>query len=398
MSPGCQDMYRIGLITKREQEVSVPSNTTQQAASISDDQIDQLRALPARYYVDQDILKREKERLFFKTWQYACHISELDEPGAYVAAEILGQNVFVVRDEDGSIRAFYNVCPHRGHKLVEGTGNKRVIVCPYHQWSYSLDGQLRYHRKTSSTQSPAASMICLHPVRVDTLLDFVFFNLDPGALPMSEFYPGLQQHVLDTCPDVTSYSLNTSASVIHPVEAASNWKLQVDNFLECYHCSIGHKSFSDMLDVCNQKQTLHENYTYVHIPSSGKADNLAYPLDPDYDVMDLHFWFLFPNLGLGQFSGPGNLSLFQWLPVGMDHAFRVSVSLEPLQPTDPGMMQRRELRAKWGREVLQPEDISFMESAIRACPSAVLNTAGIWSTPAARKFQKSWSGIFTSCT
>ena len=339
------------------------SNTSEQVVSINDAQLDQLRALPAHYYIDEAVLALEKEQLFFKTWQYGCHISELDQPGAYVATEILGQNVFLVRGEEGDIKAFYNVCPHRGHKLVEGTGHKRVVVCPYHQWSYSLDGKLRHNRKTETTQSPSASLICLHSVRVDTLFDFVFFNLDPQALPIAEFYPGLEEHVLTTCPDVKSYSLNASASVIHPVEAASNWKLQVDNFLECYHCGIGHKSFSDMLDVCNQKQTLHENYSYAYIPSSGKADNLAYPLNPEHDVMDLHFWFLFPNLGLGQFSGPGNFSIYQWLPVGTDHAFRVSVSLEPEQATDPGMMQRREQRARWGREVLQPEDISFMESA-----------------------------------
>ncbi len=339
------------------------SDILEKIVPINDVKLDELRALPAVYYIDEEILAKEREKLFFKTWQYACHISELDEPGAYVATEIQRQNVFVVRDEDGEVRAFYNVCPHRGHKLVEGAGKKRVVVCPYHQWSYSLDGNLRHNRKTSTTYSPASSLICLTPVRVDTLLDFVFFNLDPQALPIAEFYPGLEEHVLAACPDLKSYTLNASASVIHPVEAASNWKLQVDNFLECYHCSIGHKSFSDMLDVCNQKQTLHKNYSYAFIPSSGKVDNLAYPLNPDYDVMDLHFWFLFPNLGLGQFSGPGNFSLFQWMPVGPNHAFRVSVSLEPSEPTDPGMMERRELRAKWGREVLQPEDISFMESA-----------------------------------
>jgi choline monooxygenase len=111
----------------------VSSDNTRQAVSINDARLDPLRALPARYYIDRDILMQEKELLFFKTWQYACHLSELDEPGAYVATEILGQNVFVVRGEDGEVKAFYNVCPHRGHKLLEATGKKRVIVCPYHQ-------------------------------------------------------------------------------------------------------------------------------------------------------------------------------------------------------------------------------------------------------------------------
>ncbi len=324
---------------------------------------DRLRALPAHYYVDEEVLMHERERLFFRTWQYACHISEIAMPGDYATTEILGQNIFVVRGEDDGIKAFYNVCPHRGHKLVDGTGQKRLIVCPYHHWSFTLDGNLRRQRKTATSENPDDALVCLSPVRVDRLLDFVFVNLDPDALPIAAFWPGLEDHVLTTCPDATSYTLSKSASVIQPTDVAANWKIQIDNFLECQHCRHGHKSFSDMLDIVNQTQTLHENYCYAFIPSAGKADNLAYPLNPEFDVMDLHFWYLFPNLGLGQFSGPGNFSLFQWIPVGPDRARRISISLETEEPTDPGMLERRNLREVWGRDVLQPEDISFMESA-----------------------------------
>ena len=248
---------------------------------------DRLRALPARYYVDREILEREREQIFFRSWQYACHVSELDAPGAFVAFEIMGQNLFVLRNSEGEIRAFYNVCPHRGHKLLEGAGRKKVIVCPYHQWSYSLDGNLRHDRSTASSETPQADSICLSPVRVDRLLDFVFVNLDPEAQPVADFWPGLEAHVKSIVPDLDSYSLSPGGSVLHPVDVRANWKIQVDNFLECYHCRIGHESFADMLDVANQKQALHPNYSYVFIPSSGKADNKAYPLLPEHDVMDL---------------------------------------------------------------------------------------------------------------
>lgn len=323
---------------------------------------ERLQALPAKYYADEAVLAREIEQLFFRTWQYACHISELETPGSYVATEILGQNVFVVRDANGELKAFYNVCPHRGHKLVEGSGKKRVIVCPYHHWSFSLDGALWSQRKKSTSNAPASNLVCLNPVRVDRLLDFVFVNLDPNAASIAEFWPGVEEHILATCPEVRSYKLSTSAAAIHPTDVAANWKIQVDNFLECQHCRYGHESFSDMLDICNQKHSLQQNVAYNFIPSSGKANNLAYPLDPEHDVMDLHFWYLFPNLGFGQFAGPGNLSLFQWMPVGVDRAIRVNASLEAPEATDPGMAERQQLRAAWGRNVLQPEDISFMES------------------------------------
>lgn len=89
---------------------------------------------------------------------------------------------------------------------------------------------------------------------------------------------------------------------------------------------------------------------------------MAHPLNPEHDVMDLYFWHLFPNLGLGQFAGPGNLSLSQWNPIGPNRGYREIVQLDAAEPTDPGMLERRELRTIWGRDVLQPEDISFIES------------------------------------
>ena len=321
-----------------------------------------LRALPAEYYVSEEVFEREKELLFFRSWQYACHSSEVENPGDYVATDILGQNVFVIRDQDGEIRAFRNVCPHRGHKLVEGKGHTTVLVCPYHQWSFSLDGGLRRLRKTPESHAPAASKVCLTPVSCDQMLGFVFINLDDNAASIAETWPGLETHILETCPDVMSYKLAEGASAVPPADVDCNWKIQVDNYLECQHCRHGHESFADMLDICNQHYTLGENHAYNFIPSAGKADNKAYPLEPEHDVMDLHFWFLFPNIGFGQFSGPGNLSLFQWLPVHTGRGIRVNASLEPAEPTDPGMKERQAMRTKWGEEILQPEDLSFMRS------------------------------------
>ena len=330
--------------------------------SPGDARVDRLRALPAHYYTDPTILEQEKERLFFKSWQYACHASELDAPGAYVTTDILGQNVFVVRDNDGEIRAFCNVCMHRGHKLLEGKGTKKVIVCPYHQWSYSLDGKLLGNRQTPSSETPGKNRICLSSVRVDRLLDFVFINLDPDAEPVADYWPGLEAHIFATSPAVKTYSLSDSVSALHPVELAANWKIHVDNFLECFHCRLGHESFCDLLDVAKQKQTLHRNFSYVHLPSSGKVENKAYPLDPEHDDMDMHFWHLFPNTGLAQFSGPGNLSISQWLPMGPNRARRRIAQLDVAEPTDPGMLERRKRRTIWARDVLQPEDIGFIES------------------------------------
>ena len=197
---------------------------------------------------------------------------------------------------------------------------------------------------------------------MDRLQDFIFVNLDSNAPSIAEYWPGLEQHLIATVPNLKSFSLSEKVSALHPVDLQANWKIHVDNFLECYHCRIGHESFSDMLDVAKQQQTVHQNYSYVFIPSSGKANNKAYPLDPEHDDMDLHFWHLFPNMGLAQFAGPGNLSISQWLPIGANRAHRKIAQLDLAEPTDPGMLERRELRTVWARDVLQPEDMAFIES------------------------------------
>ena len=103
---------------------------------------DRDRILSAKYYIDDDVLQQEKQNLFFKQWQFACHAQSLQEPGAYQTVSIFDQNIIIVRTKSNEIKAFYNVCPHRGHQLVEGQGQKRAFVCPYHAWTYSLEGAL----------------------------------------------------------------------------------------------------------------------------------------------------------------------------------------------------------------------------------------------------------------
>ena len=106
-------------------------------------------ALPGALYSDPAVFAEEKRRLFYKSWQIVAHESELPNPGDYVCATVVDQSLFVLRGGDGVVRAFFNVCQHRAHELLKGKGTvKSVIVCPYHAWSYELDGSLRGARAT----------------------------------------------------------------------------------------------------------------------------------------------------------------------------------------------------------------------------------------------------------
>ena len=98
-----------------------------------------VRALHPRYYTDPEVFQRERERIFFRTWQFVCHAQEVAKAGDYLVFEVADQSLFVLRGADGVLRAFYNVCQHRAHELLSGSGNRKLISCPYHAWIYSLD-------------------------------------------------------------------------------------------------------------------------------------------------------------------------------------------------------------------------------------------------------------------
>ena len=114
--------------------------------------------LPSWLYTDPAVYELEKERIFYRTWQYVAHETHFPEVGDYVTLRICDQNIFVIRSADGKLRAFHNVCQHRAHELLpDGSGNvERVIVCPYHAWAFETDGRLRgaprAHQRPASTE------------------------------------------------------------------------------------------------------------------------------------------------------------------------------------------------------------------------------------------------------
>src|SRR5262249_54228308 len=150
--------------------------------------------------------------------------------------------IAVVRDGNGSLRAFYNVCQHRAHELLSGSGVTRSIVCPYHAWAYGLDGQLRGARRADRMDTFDKSEICLQQVQAEEFGGFVYVNLDPQALPLAQQAADLATEIERWAPDVAE--LTHAKRLTYDVR--SNWKNVVDNFLECYHCHVAHPEFVDL--------------------------------------------------------------------------------------------------------------------------------------------------------
>ena len=120
-----------------------------------------VRSLDARFYTDPEIFKIERNGLLARTWQFAGHASLAEKPGDYFTFNIAGENLFCIRGRDGELRGFYNVCQHRAHELVSGEGNARLLVCPYHAWSYELSGELRSGPNINSVPGLNRTEICL---------------------------------------------------------------------------------------------------------------------------------------------------------------------------------------------------------------------------------------------
>ncbi len=322
------------------------------------------RVLAGNYYTSSEILEREREQLFFKHWQYACHSAELPQVGSFKTFAIFDQNIILVRIRDDEIQAFYNVCPHRGHRLVEGAGHKRAFVCPYHAWSFSLDGKLLGARGATNSEVINTADICLFPVRTEQLLDFVFVNLDAEAKPLHEYAPGLADQILTSVPDIMSYrpAQDSSEEFGHSYHCRANWKVMIDNYLECYHCETAHKTFNDMMDIPASKFTLHTNYTFQVAPTAMKEKNNAFPLNLEHDVTVGHFWFLFPSTVLGQFPGVPGFYISRFDPLTPHETNRITTNLVPKEMPDPDAVRRDRLRAEWTADIVSVEDKALCEN------------------------------------
>ena len=306
-------------------------------------------------YREPKFLDVEREQIFHRSWQFLCHEEKLREPGQYVAADIQGQSIFAIRDSQGDLRAFYNVCKHRGHQLLRGEGAVRLITCPYHAWAYRLDGGLKQAPRCDHVENFDKSEIRLTEVKVEVFCHLVFVNLDPQAIPLAEQSGDLGQEVMRFAPDLGS--LTFGHRLTYRVQA--NWKAVTDNFLECYHCQVAHKDFVTLVEMDTYKVDTHGIYS-SHMAKAGRQQNRAYNVD-GASVTDHAVWFLWPNTTLMRYPGRGNFMVWQFIPLGPEETFEIfDFFFETSTPTEAELDG-----IKFVDDVLQPEDIALVESVQR---------------------------------
>ena len=190
------------------------------------------------------IARRERERIFRRAWQYAGRRDELTAPGSFAAAHVGGLPVVLTRDRDDVLRAFANVCRHRGSLVASGAGERGTLQCPYHAWTYGLDGGLRAAPRTGPGASTRARL-GLVPMAVGTWGPFVFVNPDAGAAPLER---GARRPARRSSRE---RGLDVDALRFHhrvEYEIRANWKIALENYLECYHCRLNHPGLVAVID------------------------------------------------------------------------------------------------------------------------------------------------------
>ncbi len=314
--------------------------------------------LPSRYYTDPAIYELEKERIFYRSWMYLCHASQVPEPGDYLAGAVIDQGVFVVRDRNGDLRGFHNVCQHRAHQLLEGSGTlKAVITCPYHAWAYGLDGSLRTARNCEHVASFDKGEFSLRPVGVEVMCDMVFVNLDCEAAPLAEQAPGLAGAIAAELPYWNDLELAETYDFGGRAMEAG-WKVVIDNYVECYHCEVAHPQFCDIISMPAYEHTI-DGITALQKGWEVRHDNSAYHLEPDARMPHSLFWYVWPTTTINVMPGDGDLLITSAVPTGHLSTRFVNHRLSPGgRPDSPD-------RRKYLENVLGTEDLLLCESVQR---------------------------------
>jgi choline monooxygenase len=301
--------------------------------------------IPARWYADPAFLPREYQLVFGRTWQFAGYMEDVQNPGDYFSCEIASEPVVVTRAKTGVLHAFSNVCRHRASLIATGKGRGPSLRCPYHNWTYALDGRLLSQPEFEGAQNWCMADVRLPQFRTATWGPFVFVNLDPHA-------PELQE-VLGAIPDEVE-KIGCPVNQLHFSERRDyvincNWKVYIDNYLEGYHVPAAHPGLNRALDYNQYRVDTYRYYSSQYAPLKQGDGGQA-----------LYYW-IFPNFMLNIY--PDNLSSNIILPLGHDKTLTIfewfaygenaSVSPKTIEFSDE----------------IQQEDIKICESVQRGLQS-----------------------------
>src|SRR3954469_21297396 len=265
--------------------------------------------LPWSWYSDPDVLRLEQERIFRRAWHYAGPLERGAGPGGRLPASGGDVPGAVGRGRDGELRAFLNVCRHRGAVLLDGEGSRETVQSPYHAWTYDLDGRLRAAPRSQREPGFDVDGIRLVELSLATFGPLVFVNPDPDAQPLEEALGPVPGHFAAAGIDVDALRPRRRTES----EVACNWKIAVENYLECYHCQVAHPGFSAVVDVSPDSYRLE---TAAQTSSQVRPPRPGHQAAAGAGERQVHW--LWPVTKLYALPGPPNLVAGPVAPVGTE--------------------------------------------------------------------------------
>jgi carnitine monooxygenase subunit len=314
-------------------------------------------SLPSRYYTDPEIHERELERIFRRSWCYVGHVSDLPEPGSYFTDDIARQPVVILRSSDGLIRAFHNVCQHRGHVLLHGRGKvSSVIICPYHAWNYGLDGTLTGAPMTQNMLNFDKKDYGLPELPVALVAGLIFINLDRGAKPFAEEAPGFEQTILDALPGMQTFVATDRMKY----EIAANWKVVFDNFSEGYHIPVAHPALARLHGRKTKAAIVEKRFTFFRGVGRSTFEEFEVKLDEPYLT-----WQLWPNHCMLSLPGSEHFIILRMDPDGSQ---RCAERADIYAPAGDQPKNFKIIKCLFA-EMFNREDISIVENVQRGLAS-----------------------------
>jgi phenylpropionate dioxygenase-like ring-hydroxylating dioxygenase large terminal subunit len=310
--------------------------------------------LPASWYTDPAIFEAEKRRIFSRFWQYVGDVGKVREPGDFFTTALGDIPAIVVRDNHGALRAFANVCRHRGSEVVlECAGNRKTMQCHYHGWTYNLDGSLRAAPRANEQSAFDRESLSLISFAIDTWGPFLFVNPDPDARPLREYLGGLPEFFEQAGAEVSKLRMLRQDEY----NLASNWKIIIENFNECYHCPIAHPKFSSVIDTDAYRVDTDNEYFSTYYGPLIKASDRG-----------VTYATLFPTAMLALSTNPVSMQVLHVKPIDSGHT-RETVDYYFIDDVSEEQMREYVEFA----DLVQREDIILCESVQRGHKSGVMD-------------------------
>jgi choline monooxygenase len=337
------------------------------------EQIECAHTLASKFYADPAILEMEKTRIFLRTWQLVGTLShacgEVDgvkrtiaDPESFFTADVAGEPVIVVRDKQGVLRAFSNVCRHRAGPIALGSGCKNVLRCQYHGWTYTLDGRLIGTPDVEGVEFFDRSTMGMVPLSVEVWEQFIFVNFDTQAEPLASYLGKIPEQARGFQFEGLQFAERRDYVI------NCNWKVYVDNYLEGYHIPIAHPGLMREIDYANYRIDTYRYYSqqFAPIRTMKLEENGERFYTPGSGLRQAVYFWIFPNLMVNIY--PDNVSTNLIVPIAHDKTLTIFEWF--FHDVADCAVQQRIKRAIAFSDQVQQEDIGLCENVQRGLRSA----------------------------